>query len=361
MNWSRKAAFLAMSLLSAIPLCADEPVKIGVLTDLSGPASYYGNQTRVGALLANKELKDEGKKVQVIVEDSALSTARGLSAAQKLLFVDKVDALYVDFTAVAAAVSTVARQQKKLLVYASAAESILKDNPYAYKVFLDFRLGCEALAREFLKDGMKKLGALKYEAEFGEACLEGMKAAANPVVFSYRQGESVSSQVLALKQKGVDAIINVGYEGDILNMLKAARDLSYRPRFGGAQDGFTDGLQQSFSKELRGSLGFRLPRVPETIIYQAQSIPGGPDLRDFQRVGITQLHLNQILSAEEACKPDKLIACVMAELDKSPASPEIGFEGWKDRKAGMRLVLTEFTEKGTQEIGSYTLGTRRER
>ena len=69
---------------------AENPIRIALLTDLSNIASYYGHQTRLGALLAEQELKSEGKNVEIIIEDSALNTAQALSATQKLLHINNM-------------------------------------------------------------------------------------------------------------------------------------------------------------------------------------------------------------------------------------------------------------------------------
>ena len=47
-------------------------VKVGVLTDLSGPAAYWGMQARLGAELAVKELRASGKEIELIYGDHQL-------------------------------------------------------------------------------------------------------------------------------------------------------------------------------------------------------------------------------------------------------------------------------------------------
>ena len=175
-----KIISLALSLvfLCTTSALADDLIKIGVLTDLSGNASYYGNQTRVGAILAERELQAQGKNVRVVFEDSALSTAKGLAAAQKLITVDKVDALFVDFSSIAVAVSSILEGHDKVMVYGAAAESVARKNAYAFKTYSDYALGCEALVKEFLKKGVKKIGVLKAETEYGDLCLAGAKRVA---------------------------------------------------------------------------------------------------------------------------------------------------------------------------------------
>jgi branched-chain amino acid transport system substrate-binding protein len=71
---------------------AQEPVKIGIITTLSGPGGYLGEDMRDGFLLA---VKQEGGKlggvpVQVLVEDDGLKPANARQIAQRFLKTEHV-------------------------------------------------------------------------------------------------------------------------------------------------------------------------------------------------------------------------------------------------------------------------------
>ena len=72
--------------LTAVPGWAD-PVKIGVITTLSGPSGYIGEQVRDAIQLAvDKEGgKLGGKEVQLVVEDDALNLGNGRQIAEKFV------------------------------------------------------------------------------------------------------------------------------------------------------------------------------------------------------------------------------------------------------------------------------------
>ena len=76
--------------LAATPGLAD-PVKIGMITTLSGPAGYIGEQIRDGFQLAMEREggKLGGKDVELIVEDDALNPGNGRQIAEK--FVNDMD------------------------------------------------------------------------------------------------------------------------------------------------------------------------------------------------------------------------------------------------------------------------------
>lgn len=69
-----------------------EPIKIGVILPLTGDLAFLGEQIKKGIDLAIAEYKDNGINVDVIYEDDqSLSLSVAVSAANKLLDIDKID------------------------------------------------------------------------------------------------------------------------------------------------------------------------------------------------------------------------------------------------------------------------------
>jgi len=80
------AAVLAFAMTGAIA-SAEEPLKIGMITTLSGPAGYLGQDIRDGFQLAIDQNKGDlgGKPVQLIVEDDGLKPGNAKQIADKML------------------------------------------------------------------------------------------------------------------------------------------------------------------------------------------------------------------------------------------------------------------------------------
>lgn len=73
---------------------ATEPIKIGVILPLSGPAAAFGERSKQAVDLALAGLTDdERSKIQVVYGDDQLDTKQTVTIAQKLIEVDKVSAL----------------------------------------------------------------------------------------------------------------------------------------------------------------------------------------------------------------------------------------------------------------------------
>lgn len=68
-------------------------VKIGVIAPMSGSQASLGDEIRHALTLAQEDLRSNSYEYQVIIEDDQMSASKTAPAAQKLLNVDRVDAL----------------------------------------------------------------------------------------------------------------------------------------------------------------------------------------------------------------------------------------------------------------------------
>jgi branched-chain amino acid transport system substrate-binding protein len=86
-----------LAFLLALPAGAAEPVRIGVLTPITGTYAPIGQQVRWGLELAVKEVNASGgllgRPVELIFEDSEANPAVATQKAEKLFQVSKVDFL----------------------------------------------------------------------------------------------------------------------------------------------------------------------------------------------------------------------------------------------------------------------------
>ena len=79
--------------VAATPAAAQEKLKVGVITTLSGPAAVLGQQARDGFQLAVKNLggKIGGRDVEIVVVDDELKPDVAVTKVKGLLERDKVD------------------------------------------------------------------------------------------------------------------------------------------------------------------------------------------------------------------------------------------------------------------------------
>ena len=152
------AALLASSAVSA--QVSDDIVKIGVLTDMNGPASTPTGQGSVtAAQMAVEDVggKVLGKPISVIVGDHQLKPDIGATIARRWYDVDQVDLIVdVPVSAVGLAVQNIANEKKKLFITHSTGATDFHGkfcSPYAMQWVFDTRALAVGTAQEVVKRG----------------------------------------------------------------------------------------------------------------------------------------------------------------------------------------------------------------
>jgi branched-chain amino acid transport system substrate-binding protein len=152
------AAMLAST--AARAQISDDVVKIGVLTDMNGPASTPTGQ---GSVTAAQMAVDDfggkvlGKPISVIVGDHQLKPDIGASLARRWYDVDQVDLIVdVPVSAVGLAVQNVANEKKKLFITHSTGTADFHGkfcSPYAIQWVFDTHALAAGTAKEVVKRG----------------------------------------------------------------------------------------------------------------------------------------------------------------------------------------------------------------
>ena len=85
---------LSATLANAQQGVSKTEITLGSIQDLSGPIAGFGKQARLGMLLRVDEINEQGgingRKIKIIVEDSAYDPKKAVLAAQKLVNQDKI-------------------------------------------------------------------------------------------------------------------------------------------------------------------------------------------------------------------------------------------------------------------------------
>ncbi len=318
-------------------LLADEEkeIRIGVITDLTGLAAYWGKQTAVGVELLQDEFSAADMPVKIIVENHNLDPKLAVTAAQKLLFVDKVDAVYSEFTMTAIAASAIVKNAKKLFMGDCAANSFLERNPYSFKTYIDYTAGCQAVATRWKKKGIKRIGVLKAETEYGELCADGVrKVFPESFIVDYKYGEAVRTQALLLKKHKVQAVLNASFEGDVLNMLEAFRAIDYMPLLASNFDAYTDNVRKKYSTVIDEFTTFGFKKVSDEFIKKVKTKDPENSLVSIEGAALAYIHIKQFVDALRTCKKDD-IECQLRKMQVAPHQNGtiLGFQGFKDRTA----------------------------
>jgi branched-chain amino acid transport system substrate-binding protein len=118
------AALAALLATSAIATAA--PLRVGMITTLSGGGAGLGIDARDGFLLALKQAGDAGAEIEVITEDDQQKPEVGVQLADKMIQSDDVDILTgIIFSNIALAVVPAAVKQGKFYLSVNAGPSQL--------------------------------------------------------------------------------------------------------------------------------------------------------------------------------------------------------------------------------------------
>jgi len=218
--------------LAAVPMfawAADDVVKIGVLTDVSGVYSTMtGHGSVVAAEMAVKDFGGNaaGKKVEVIYADHQNKPDVAASIARTWFDRDGVDAIAdLPNTAIALAVSQIGREKNKTILVSAAGSTALTGaqcSPNTVHWTFDSHSAAAPLAIALANRGRDKWFFLTADYSFGSTLQDeasaALKAVGGTVVGSVRhplntldfssfllQAQSSSANVLALANGGSDS------------------------------------------------------------------------------------------------------------------------------------------------------------
>lgn len=317
-------------------------IKIGIITDLTGPAAYWGESTKAGAQLALQELKAEGYNIDIIYEDYQLDAKNALSAAQKLVNIDHVQAIYSEFNPASITVGSFTKDLNILHFYDAANISPLENAPNTFKTYLDYKIGCQKVAEKFKEQEIKQIGMLKLNLEAGDICLAGIKTIyPNVLVESYNLGDTnFNTPILKMKNQGVGALINVGFEGDTLNTLKALQENNFQVPYGTVDDTITQQVKEKYQEQLKGSWAFGLPVISKEFSEKLLLTNRGEKLNSEYGAAFAYLHIKQMAKALAKCQND--YTCVRQVMENSPKDELMGFKSFVNHIADIEMPINNY-------------------
>ncbi|MHB1012014.1 MAG: ABC transporter substrate-binding protein [Desulfobacteria bacterium] len=231
------AVILAIFLSGAFAQAA-EPIKIGAIFSVTGPASFLGapEAKTLEMLVAETNNKGGvmGRQVQLIIKDSGASPEKAFSFAKQLIDEDKVFAIIGPSTSgETMKIKGVAEAGKTILLSCAAAEDIV--NPVAKWVFKTPQKDSDAVIKifqEMKKMKISRIGVLSGNDGFGNAGkgqIEklapqyGITIAANEVYDA--KASDLTAEVTKIKAANVQAIINWSVVPAQAIVIKNARQI----------------------------------------------------------------------------------------------------------------------------------------
>lgn len=231
------AALAAASFLGAAQ--AAEPIKIGLVTALSGQSALAGEAITRGMTVAIDEINAQGgllggRKLELVRRDDEANPAKGVTAARELIYREKVAVLFGGLdTPVSMAIVQLSNQEKVPFMGPWAAGTPITKNGakpnFAFRVSaVDEIVDRGMLAYAQKNFGAKNPGMILVNNPWGESnekgltaalAAKGMKAAA---IEKFNDSDvDVVPQLTRLKAAGADALFMVGNVGPSAQVVKS--------------------------------------------------------------------------------------------------------------------------------------------
>ncbi len=197
----------------------EKVVKIGAILPLTGPVAMYGKWVQQGMDLACEEINKlksiNGKKLQILYEDSRNDPKTGVSAINKLLSVNKVKVIVSGMTGVSFSLIPIIDKSNAVLFMTIVTHPKAPDQSrWAFRHFINKGEGAKLMA-SFLYDILKvKDVAILYVNDEGgigelETFEKNFARLGGKIVFkeSYKKGQiDFKNSVAKLKQSKVKDI-----------------------------------------------------------------------------------------------------------------------------------------------------------
>ncbi len=329
-------------LASGHVLAEQSTLKIGYLTDLSEKGAFWGQQSILGAQIAAQELGIPKENLIIVDHRSSLSIAA--TEAQRLLTIESVDLILSDLTNTSAAIAPIVARYKVPMIHFSPSLEISRVNPSAFRLFLDYGMGCELLAKEFTKLNQQDLLIIKANSEFGELCAKGAKKVfSSAEEIAYDSGQDLNSELLRVINSQDFNIIQTGFETDFVSSFKRLKQMGRRPIIGMpfllltkpveiAANDLKPKQLITFGYNSDGALEFQ----------QKLKIKTSKIDINWQAAALSYLAIQQAVQMAEEC-PSKEISCRTKALSQATQSELLGFSGYVDRQASFKIQINTRT------------------
>ncbi|HQR28800.1 MAG TPA: ABC transporter substrate-binding protein [Anaeromyxobacteraceae bacterium] len=232
------AALAAVLLAPGPARGAPEPIKIGALLAVTGPASFLGapEARTLEMLVQERNAKGGigGRPIQLVLKDTGGSPEKAVSFARQLIEEEKVLAILGPSTSgESLQVKAIAEEGKTPLLSMAAAEGIVNPVlPHVFKVAPRDSYAVEVIFQRMKKMGITRIGFLSSNTGFGKGGKEqveklapqfGITLAVNEVYD--KAATDLTAEVTKLKAANVQAILNWSIEPAQSIVVKNARQI----------------------------------------------------------------------------------------------------------------------------------------
>jgi branched-chain amino acid transport system substrate-binding protein len=230
------------------PITAQETIKIGLVTPLTGGGSLFGLTARDGFSMALEELNAKGgvngKKLEPIIYDSQSKPPIATTLAQRLIYEDKVVVVIGSSNSLEdIAIMEVTERAKFPLFCSSAASPLITEKGYkwVWRMSLNDKVAAEVVGKYInQKATYNKVALLHENTDYGrppcEIVAEFVKKSGKQVVAmeTYNRGDTdMSGQLWKIKSANPDFLLTWGYYTEAALIARQAKQIGLKAQLMG--------------------------------------------------------------------------------------------------------------------------------
>ena len=242
-------------------------IVIGSIQDLSGPIAGFGKQVRLGMMLRVDEINEQGgingRKLKLLVEDSAYDPKKAVLAAQKLVNQDKIFIMAAHIGTAQNLAAMPVQFEKNVINFfpvTAAREMYEPLNRLKYSFAATYYDQMRTALPKLVKDkGAKKVCTMYQDDEFGLEVVRGAEVGLKTIGMefaektSYKRGATdFSSQVARMKAAGCDFVVLGTIIRETIGGIAEARKTGFSPTFLGSSAAYTDLIHKLGGKPTDG-------------------------------------------------------------------------------------------------------------
>ncbi len=262
MKFKYAAALATLALTATVTQAQNAPpqgvsateITLGSIQDLSGPIAGFGKQSRLGMMLAVDEINEQGgingRKLKLIVEDSAYDPKKAVLAAQKLVNQDKIFMMLGHLGTAQNMAAMPVQFEKNVINFfpiTAAREMYEPFHKLKYSFAATYFDQMRNAVPKLVKDkGSKKVCTMYQDDDFGLEVLRGGEAGLKTIGMefvektSYKRGATdFSSQVSKMQASGCDLIVLGTIIRETIGAIGTAKKSGYNPTFLASSAGYT--------------------------------------------------------------------------------------------------------------------------
>ncbi len=319
-------------------------IVIGSIQDLSGPIAVFGKQARAGMQLRVDEVNEQGgihgRKLRLLVEDSAYDPKRAVLAAQKLVNQDKIFIMAGHVGTAHNNAAMPVQFEKNVINFLPISPSTSMFEPlhklkYSFAVTYDDQIRA-SLPRLVKEKNAKRVCVLYQDDEFGLEVLKGAETALKelnmPLVekTSYKRGSTdFSSQVARMKAGNCDMVVLATIIRETIGAIGESRKSGFNPTFLGVSTAYSELIHKLGGPAMNGlytTMTVQHPYLDETsqpIRFWANKYktkynedPGTLSVYGYQIIDV-------LVQAAQKTGPNLTTNSLIKALDSSRFPPDI--------------------------------------